>query len=108
MKSSPEIFNELLTISPLIADLDKINVFEAPEGYFDGLNFRISDFVRLNNTSPAENASRRNLQEVPTGYFESLSDSIMAKVKEINSGEEEVLPEIFPVLNNLKSINVLS
>lgn len=108
MKNSPEILNELLTISPLIAGADKINVFDVPEGYFEGLHFRITDYVILNNTSPAENANRRNFQEVPTGYFESLSDSILAKVKEINSHEEEVLSAVSPVLNNLKDINVFS
>ena len=83
MKNSPEILKELMAISPLLAGLEKMNVFGIPEGYFNELHFRIANYSILNNASPVENTSKRNIQEIPMGYFDTLSDSILAKVKAI-------------------------
>jgi hypothetical protein len=107
MNSSPEILNELKAISPLLAGLEKINVFQVPDGYFNELHLRIADYAMLNNTSAVDNTNKRNLQQVPPGYFDTLSDSILAKVKAAypESAEEELRG--FPVLYSLKS-NVFS
>ena len=92
MKLSPEILKELLTISPLLAKLDKVNVYRVPEGYFDDLNLRISSFVSANRNKDLKIHDKSNLQEVPPGYFENLSDSILAKVKAAypESAKEEI------------------
>ena len=109
MKNSQEILNELKAISPLLAGLEKINVFRVPEGYFNELEFRITNYTILNNTSPAENINKRNLQEVPAGYFDTLSDSILAKVKAIYpENAEEELRNLSPMLYSLKGENVFS
>ena len=81
MNPAPEILNELKAISPLLASLEKINVFKVPEGYFNELHLRIADYARLNHTSAVDNINKRNLQQVPPGYFDTLSDAILAKVK---------------------------
>ena len=109
MKNSPEILKELMSISPLLAGMEKVNVLSVPEGYFNELHFRITNYAILNNTSPAENINKRNLQEVPDGYFDTLSASILAKVKAIypESAEEE-LRNLSPVLYNLKGENVFT
>jgi len=107
MQNSPEILNELMAISPLIAGLEKVNVFKVPEEYFNELHLRITDFAILNNNSPADNIAKRNLQHVPQGYFDSLSDSILAKVKIAYSENTEVEKD-FPLLESLKGINVFT
>jgi hypothetical protein len=104
MQNSPEILNELMAISPLIAGLDKINVFEVPEGYFNELHLRITDFAIINNTSSPDNTNTTNLQQVPKGYFDSLSDSILAKVK-IAYSENTKTEKDSPLLQSLKGIN---
>lgn len=109
MKNSPEILNELMAISPLLAGLEKVNVFSVPEGYFNELHARITNFAILNNSSPAENINKRNLQEVPAGYFDSLSDSILAKVKAAypeSAGEE--ISKLSPLLYSLKRENIFA
>jgi hypothetical protein len=107
MENSQEILNELMAISPLLADLQKINIFSVPEGYFSELPFRITNYAILNNTSPVENINKRNLQDVPAGYFDTLSDSILAKVKaaypEVTSSE---LHNLSPLLLSLRGENV--
>jgi hypothetical protein len=108
MNPSPEILNELKAISPLLASLEKINVFRVPEGYFNDLHLRIADYAILNNISAVDHMNKRNLQQVPPGYFDTLSDSILAKVKAAypESAEEE-LGKLSPMLYALKG-NVFS
>ncbi len=109
MKKAPEILNELMAISPLLAGLEKVNVFSVPEGYFDDLQFRITNYAILNNTSPVENTAKRSLQRVPEGYFDTLSDSILGKIRAIypeSAGEE--LRDLSPMLYNLNRENVLT
>ena len=105
MQNSPEILNELMSISPLIGGIEKINVFNVPDGYFNELHVRITDFAILNNTSPSDKAVKENLQQVPQGYFDSLSDSILAKVKIAYSENTEAEYDS-ALLKTLKGINV--
>jgi hypothetical protein len=108
MNPSPEILNELKAISPLLASLEKINVFRIPEGYFNELHLRIADYACL-NSSEVENTSKKSLQQVPPGYFDTLSDSILAKIKAAYpESPEEELQRLSPVLYSLKDKNVFS
>src|SRR5664279_4653487 len=107
MKNSQEILNELMAISPLLAGLEKVNVFSVPEGYFNELYFRIANYAILNNTSPLENINERNIQKIPEGYFDTLSDSILAKVKAIYiESVEKELRNLSSILFSLKNENV--
>lgn len=107
MNPAPEILNELRAISPLLASLEKINVFQVPGGYFDGLQLRIADYVFLNETS-GEEIRKKNLQQVPTGYFDTLSDAILAKVRaSYPETAKEELRNLSPMLLSLKG-NVFS
>lgn len=107
MQNSPEILNELMAVSPLIAGLNKINVFKVPEGYFNELHLRITDFTLINNNSSPDNTNAANLQRVPEGYFDSLSDSILAKVK-IAYSENTETERNSALLQSLKGINVFT
>ena len=69
MKKAPEILNELMAISPLLAGLEKVNVFSVPEGYFDDLQFRITNYAILNNTSPVKTP----LKEVFSRFRKDIS-----------------------------------
>jgi hypothetical protein len=109
MKISQEILIELKVVSPLLAGMEKVNVFQVPEGYFSELHQRIADYSILNNTSAVDNTNKRNLQQVPQGYFDSLSDSILDRVKAVyNETTGEALDNFSPILHSLKSKNVFS
>lgn len=99
MKSSTEILNELNAISPALAEIDKVNVFSVPEGYFIGLEEKIATTVFL------QQDKKTTFQKVPEGYFESLSSKILSKIKEKESAEEEI-KSISPALHYLKEENV--
>ncbi|MEO6289518.1 MAG: hypothetical protein ABIO76_06340, partial [Ginsengibacter sp.] len=106
MKNALEILNELKAISPLIAGLEKVNVFTVPEGYFNKLSERISNFAIFSSRGDS-NSDTANVQDVPNGYFENLSTNILAKVKNLYpETTDEELNKMSPLLYSLKDKNV--
>ena len=106
MKISPYILNELEQISPLLASMEKVNVFHAPDGYFDELHERISTYALLNDT-PALDVEKKQTQQVPEGYFDALSDTILAKIKATYTDAEKE-ESLSPELLSLKDKNVFT
>lgn len=107
MKLSLQILNELKAISPLIAALEKVNVFSVPERYFINLSNQILERI---NTQPhfVIATSENHTLKVPEGYFENLADNILHKIKNIeakDSGDE--LKQLSPVLYAVQKENVL-
>ncbi len=81
MDQHQPIENELNSISPLLAGLQRRTVFSVPAGYFDGLADRIIQKIRLlekeedadelADIAPLLHAmARKNVYTVPEGYFE--------------------------------------
>ncbi len=107
MNQSTEILNELRSISPFLASIERINVFEVPDGYFNDLCDRITTYTLLKDEEI--NFSKNETLQVPEGYFDTLSDHILAKIK---SGEAEdvnqELKTLSPVLFLLKGKNVFT
>lgn len=102
MKSSTEILNELNDISPALAKIEKMNVFSVPEGYFLGLEEKITTTVFLQQDKKAA------FQNVPEGYFDSLSSDILSKIKKEEESADEEIKSISPALHYLKEENVFS
>lgn len=102
MKNSTEILNELMAISPVLAEMEKVNVFSVPEGYFIGLDEKIATTVFLQQDKKTE------FQKIPEGYFDSLSSRILSKIKEEEESAEEEIKSISPALHYLKEENVFS
>lgn len=95
--NSTEILNELKEISPFLATMEKVNVFQVPQNYFSQLNEKILTelFIRRQE--------KNNVQKVPDGYFDSLSDRIISKIKTENIGSaSEEIQELSPALNYLR------
>lgn len=106
MKNSVEILNELKAISPVLAGLEKVNVFAVPEGYFDNLEQRIKDFA-ISNSINETVFDKSNVLQVPKGYFDSLSTNILAKIKMLSpETAHEELQNISPVLLSLQKENI--
>ena len=108
MNQSNEIIQELQDISPLLAQMQKVNVFEVPDRYFTGLAEKIATRVLLNQNDIL-NFNKKSTQQVPEGYFDSLSEAILLKIKkEESENNEEELERSFPVLYSLKNKNVFN
>lgn len=99
MNNGNNILNELREISPLLAGMDKVNVFTVPAGYFEGLADTLQLLVKEENSTVLNGISKQN-QDVPAGYFDSLADTILSKIKAGEAKEE------FPLLNSITRENV--
>ncbi len=104
MKESNEILNELASVSPTLATIDKVNVFRIPEGYFDTLSQKISTSVFLNQYS------RTQAGDVPNNYFDDLSNKIILRIKNTDTAvsTEDETKNISPLLYSLKDRQVFN
>ena len=78
MIQNENIQEELLTISEVVANIPKCNVFEVPKGYFDHAQ---SEVLIKCIESP--------IFETPENYFELLPEIILDKIKNEDSPETE-------------------
>lgn len=112
---------ELKGISPAVANLEYLNVFEVPEGYFDDLALNIILRIREMENQPSgqgaglggstlDRLEIKNPFMVQEGYFDSLAGSIMQKIRkqEEESSVDGELAGLSPVLARLRNKNVFS
>jgi hypothetical protein len=106
MTGTNEILEELKAITPFLAGIEKLNVFEVPANYFNGLAEKISVYAFLNQGRESVSSE---VQSVPAGYFDSLSDQILAKIKnEYQEIPDTEMGELSPLLSSLKDKNVFT
>ncbi|MGN6194360.1 MAG: hypothetical protein ACTHOB_05445 [Ginsengibacter sp.] len=100
MQKRTEITEELKDISPTLASMEKVNVFQVPEDYFSDFDAKILTTIFLQD-------KKDNFQKVPEGYFNSLSDTILSKIKqEENQTASEEIKALSPALHYLKEERV--
>lgn len=104
MESRIDILNELKSLSPVIAGMEKVNVFTAPAGYFETLTNNIVWLVKVENGTLINSNTQ---MQVPQGYFQSLADNILDKIKGENS-EIEIVDELSPMLKSIQNKNVFT
>jgi hypothetical protein len=94
--SSSDILNELKEVSPLLAGMEKVNVFTIPEEYFETISATVLFSIK----------GKESTFDVPGGYFESLAGNILTKIKtgEINVADE--LKNLSAVLYSIQNENV--
>ncbi len=78
MNQNKNIQEELLTISEVVANIPKCNVFEVPEGYFDHVHSEV--LIKCIETP---------VFETPENYFNQLPENILEKIKNEDSAEKE-------------------
>ncbi len=102
MENSIDILNELKELSPVVAAIEKINVFTVPDGYFVHLSTDILMGIEKGLSNTASSVS-----DVPTGYFDTLADTILSKIKALDA--EDAVTEIralSPMLYSIQNENV--
>lgn len=107
MENNIEILNELKELSPLIAGMEKLNVFTVPEGYFETLSDDILTGIAIENGTVAGRLSGSFSADVPVGYFDALADNILNRIR---SQKEESAPDelrvLSPMLYSIQNENV--
>lgn len=100
------ILSELKELSPVVAHIDRVNVFKVPLGYFDTLSTYI---LLLAHASALENLQPREQLFVPENYFDSLADNIMARIKnESDAGVAKETKEISELIAGIGNKNIFS
>ena len=106
MTNRNTILNELKDLSPELAGKDPLtNPYAVPEGYFNTLPEQMLILVN----EPAQIAPSDLPFEVPQGYFDGLADSILNRVKALETNDpKEELKQAAPFLSSLKKENPYS
>jgi hypothetical protein len=99
------IINELKEMAPLLAKIEKEDLYSVPENYFISLTESILFYIHL-----YELKTKPQPFSVSEGYFETLADSILFKIHTSNLKNEvqEELSEIAPILNTINKKNIFS
>ena len=106
METRIDILNELKELSPLIAGMEKVNIFTIPVGYFDTVPGDIIASLREENSSLINSVSGHPTFDVPSGYFDNLADTILAKLKTGQNEWAGELREMSPMLYSIQNENV--
>lgn len=107
MNSSNDIWNELNELSPLLAGLEKRNVFTVPAGYFESLAPTVLMSVKEETGGLLESISNHSSLSVPQGYFDTLAGNILNKIKTAENETPE-LKDLSAVIYGIPKTNVFA
>jgi hypothetical protein len=85
MKHNKEIFEELNSISPKLAEMEKQNLFTVPEGYFNEFEAKLLSEVHLLSFKKKSNKENKDLDN----YFDGLPDLVISRIK---NEENNIIP----------------
>lgn len=102
MKNEQTILEELNGISPLLAQIPRVNVFSVPENYFDSLSEDITDEILTQQLGDIKHVSP---QQVPEGYFNNLSSEILQKINDL---PEKMSADEFDLMRIVGNDNVFT
>lgn len=107
MENNVDILNELKELSPIIAGIEKKNLFTVPAGYFENLSEGILAGIAIEENVSNIFSSGSVDSDIPHGYFDTLADTILDKIKAqktVSASEE--LSALSPMLYSIQNENV--
>lgn len=102
MKPNNNIINELQEVAPTLASLDRVNLYQVEEGYFESSQVAIIESVEKTEivTATLSSIHKKELYSAPaSSYFESFSENLIAKVH--SEEVEEELAYALPLLQHI-------
>jgi hypothetical protein len=107
MERSPEIWNELMEISPLLAGIPPLDgIYSLPEGYFAKLAENLLSAIQSGQAdslpSFLDQLDKKPYFPIPGNYFESFPEKLMSLIKmnqALSAGEE--LELLSPLLSRI-------
>lgn len=107
MNTRTDILDELKALSPLLAAIEKINVFSVPAGYFDSISETVLAGIQEEDIASLNGFSKDTVFEIPNGYFDSLSSNILNRIKaEQPVAASDELRVLSPMLYSIQNQNV--
>ena len=104
METKTDILNELFSISPLIAGINRVNIFTVPQGYLDSIIGTVLACLQEENTN-TDLIYKNPSADIPKGYFDQLATSILNKIKTGETAAEEI-SNLSPFLHSIQNKNV--
>lgn len=88
----------------MLSTVERVNFFQAPEGYFTGFSVKMMELVNLDVKKKRALQELKSLDHqtqmaVPEGYFSSFSDSLLKKI------QADELKQAAPLLSSLPKVN---
>lgn len=114
METREEILKELRELAPKLAELPKMNLYQAPNGYFEsfGAGMKVLVAEATAPVAPGQLESvlsalkdKKGTDTAPAGYFNTFSASLLQKIRVSEQAEE--LSVIAPALAKLPKVNYL-
>lgn len=107
MENRTDILNELQELSPVIAAIEKVNVFRVPDGYFGHLSTDIMTGIEIENGINSKISLNTSFSEAPAGYFESFADNVLSKIRSLTTEDATAeLRTLSPMLYSVQNENV--
>jgi len=106
MNNRENILEELREISPVIAGINKTEVYKVPFLYFEYLPKKILSKIKGEENITSNNSAYTT--KPPEGYFETLADKVLLKIKQQEKATEieNELAEVAPFLNTINKTNI--
>jgi hypothetical protein len=99
MENKNDILQELMEISPAVANLGRENTtYTVPPNYFETLPELVLARIKEEEISFGVKTTPFAM---PQGYFEGLADNILNSIKQQDKTVEEELNEVAPLLNTI-------
>ena len=92
MENRNNILFELQSLSPTLAGIDPVNLYQIPDGYFESFVTRMLVLVKEDQPSDTLVNAGKNPYTVPDNYFANLPEQILLQVK--SEGLPAVLNDI--------------
>lgn len=98
MENKNNILQELMEISPAVANLGRGNTYTVPPNYFETFATLVLARIKAEEVNFGVKSTPFTM---PQGYFESLADNILSKIKQQHQTLEDELNEVAPMLNTI-------
>ena len=97
------ILNELNEISPVVAQVPRVNVFSVDKEYFSGIEEELKARIAADSFYASQNAFT-----VPEGYFDNLAANVLQKIKEEEQPALSEIAALSPVIAGIGNRNIFT
>ncbi|HVG42654.1 MAG TPA: hypothetical protein VM888_13675 [Chitinophagaceae bacterium] len=104
MDNKDIMLTELRQISPLIAEIENVNIYSVPAFYFDNLPQNILQNINSAN-EPLKQVSPITPYKVEERYFDNLPENILQKIRNDKKKSTEIIDELKDIAPSINTIS---
>lgn len=103
MSEKEIILTELNEISPVVAQVPRVNVFSVAQDYFSGIEEELKARIAADGFYASQ-----NIFTVPEGYFDNLAAGILQKIKGEDDSASAEIAALSPVIAGIGNRNIFT